>query len=142
YLDPRSTVRRQFIAPGASISTAGNERHAVTVRDGRPVQDSFTLDVQGFEIARHPTAFGDLAPRAEDRAALSGYEAEVCRFVRERLGADQVLSRGWELRRSVDPAAHGAQPPAAGVHVDYAPDHVPGMVARAHARHLPGSGGF
>jgi hypothetical protein len=141
YLDPRSAVRRQFIAPGASTSTAGSERHAVTVRDGRPVQHSFALDVQGFEITRHPTAVRDLAELTDDDA-LAGYEAEVCRFVQDRLGADRVLSRGWERRRSVDPGAHGAQPPARGVHVDYAPDHVPGMVARASARHLPDGGGF
>ncbi|MGY1747788.1 CmcJ/NvfI family oxidoreductase [Modestobacter sp. SYSU DS0511] len=72
----------------------------------------------------------------------SVYVPEVCRFVQEQLGADQVLSRGWELRRSVAPAEHGAQPPASGVHVDYAPDHVPGMVTRAHARHFPDGPGF
>lgn len=40
------------------------------------------------------------------------------------------------------PGEHGAQPPAAGVHVDYAPEHVPGMVARAHARAFPDDPGF
>jgi hypothetical protein len=139
YLDPRSAVRRLFIARGASVATEGTERHVVAVRDGRPVQDSFRLDVQGFEIADHRSTVADFTdpPQLADV-----YIPEVCRFVRERLGADQVLSRGWELRRSVAPGEHGAQPPAAGVHVDYAPDHVPGMVARAYARSFPGGPGF
>ena len=139
YLDPRSAVRRLFIARGASVATEGTERHVVAVRDGRPVQDSFRLDVQGFEIADHRSTVADFT----DPAQLAGvYIPEVCRFVQERLGADQVLSRGWELRRSVAHGEHGAQPPAAGVHVDYAPDHVPGMVARAYARSFPGGPGF
>ncbi len=139
HLDPRSTVRRQFISPGAVVATAGTERHVVTVHDGRPVQGSFDLDVHGFEIRRHPTAVTDFSDAGRLEAV---YVPEVCRLVQERLGADQVLSRGWELRRSVAPAAHDAQPPAAGVHGDYAPDHVPGMVARAYARHFPDGPGF
>jgi hypothetical protein len=139
YLDPRSTVRRLFIARGASVATEGTETHVVPVRDGRGVQDSFRLDVQGFEIADHRSAVADFGDQTELETV---YVPEVCRFVQERLGADQVLSRGWELRRSVAPGEHGAQPPAAGVHVDYAPDHVPGMVARAYARSFPDGPGF
>lgn len=139
YLDPRSTLLRQFISPGAVVSTADTEERRVTVRDGRPVEDSFDLDVHGFELRRHQTAVTDLTDPGQLEAV---YVPEVCRLVQERLGADQVLSRGWELRRSVDPAAHDAQPPAGGVHVDYAPEHVPGMVARAYARHFPDGPGF
>jgi hypothetical protein len=111
----------------------------VTIRDGRPVEDSFGLDVQGFELLDHSSAVENFTAPAE---LESHYVPEICRFVQEKLGADQVLSRGWELRRSVAPAEHGAQPPAAGVHVDYAPDHVAGMVARAYARHFPDGPGF
>jgi len=139
YLDPRSTPGRLFIARGASISTDRTEKRAVTIRNGRPVQDSFELDVHGFQIIDHASAVADFTDPAE---LESVYVPEVCRFVQEQLGADHVLSRGWELRRSVAPAEHGAQPPAAGVHVDYAPDHVPGMVARAYARHFPDGPGF
>ena len=139
FLDPRSTVRRQFIAPGGRVSTERMAEHRVTVRDGRPVQGSFDLDVQGFTVLDHSSGVEDLTD--PDQLA-STYVPEVCRLVQDRLGADQVLSRGWELRRSVAPAGHGAQPPAAGVHVDYAPDHVPGMVARAYARHFPDGPGF
>ena len=139
YLDPRSTVRRLFIARGASVATEDTEKHLVAVQDGRPVQNSFELDVHGFEIVEHRSAISDFTDPAELTAT---YVPEICRFVQERLGADQVLSRGWELRRSVAPGEHGAQPPAGGVHVDYAPDHVPGMVARAYARHFPDGPGF
>ena len=139
FLDPRSTVLRQFIAPGGRVATERTERHAVPVRDGRPVQGSFALDVHGFAVRDHRSAVTDFTDPEQLRSV---YVAEVCRFVQEQLGADQVLSRGWELRRSAAPAEHGAQPPAAGVHVDYAPDHVPGMVARAYARHFPDGPGF
>jgi hypothetical protein len=139
FLDPRSTLGRQFIAPGARIATARSEKHPVTIRDGRAIQHSFELDVHGFEIIDHRSAVTDFTNPAQ---LESFYVAEVCRLVQEQLGADQVLSRGWELRRSVAPAEHGAQPPAGGGHVDYAPDHVPGMVARAYARHFPEGPGF
>ena len=139
FLDPRSTLRRQFIARGARIATERTRKHPVTIRDGRPVQDSFELDVHGFEVVDHRSAVTDFTDAAQ---LESCYVTETGRLVQERLGADQVLSRGWELRRSVAPAEHGAQPPAGGVHVDYAPDHVPGMVARAYARHFPDGPGF
>jgi hypothetical protein len=95
--------------------------------------------VHGFAVHGHRSAVDDFTDPAQ---LASTYVAEVCGFVQEQLGADQVLSRGWELRRSVAPAEHGAQPPAAGVHVDYDPDHVPGMVARAYARHFPDGPGY
>ncbi|MGY1844635.1 CmcJ/NvfI family oxidoreductase [Modestobacter sp. SYSU DS0875] len=139
FLDPRSTVLRLFIAPGARTSTVRSEQHPVTIRNGRPVRRSFALDVHGFAIVDHRSAVTDLTDPAQ---LESVYVPEVCRFVQEQLGVDLVLSRGWELRRSVAPAEHGAQPPASGVHVDYAPDHVPGMVARAYARHFPDGPGF
>lgn len=136
---PQFEPRRQFIAPGGRVSTERTEKHSVEIRNGRPLQDTFALDVQGFRIAGHRSAVADFTDPAQ---LESVYVDEVCRFVQEQLGADQVLSRGWELRRSVAPAAHGAQPPAAGVHVDYAPDHVPGMVARAYTKYFPAGPGF
>lgn len=139
YLDPGSPLGRLFIAPGASISTDRTEKHAVTVRNGRSVQESFALDVHGFEVLGHSSRVADFTDPAE---VESVYVPEVSRFVQEKLGADEVLSRGCEVRRSLAPAEHSAQPPAAGVHVDYAPDHVPGMVARAYARHFPDGPGF
>ncbi|MQA34363.1 CmcJ/NvfI family oxidoreductase [Modestobacter roseus] len=139
FLDRGSRVLRQFISPAGRAATAGTEPHPVTVHDGRPVQRSFALDEHGFAVVDHRSAVTDFT----DRAQLEDvYVPEVCHLVQQQLGADHVLSRGWELRRSVDPAQHGAQPPASGVHVDYAPDHVPGMVARAYARHVPDGPAF
>ncbi|MBB3675167.1 CmcJ/NvfI family oxidoreductase [Modestobacter versicolor] len=139
FLDPGTTPLRQFIAPGARVSTERSVQHPVDVRDGRPVQGTFALDVQGFEVVDHRSAVTDFTDQGQLEQV---YVDEVCRFVQQRLGADQVLSRGWELRRSVAPAEHGAQPPAGGVHVDYAPDHVPGMVTRAYRRHFPDGPGY
>jgi hypothetical protein len=128
-----------FIARGTSFSTDRTEKHAVTIRNGRAAQSPFELDVHGFEIIDHSSAVADFTDPAQLETV---YAPETCRFVQDRLGADEVLSRGWEVRRSIDPGEHGAQPPATGVHVDYAPDHVPGMVARAYARHFPDGPGF
>jgi hypothetical protein len=139
YLDPRSPLGRLFIARGASFSTDRTEKHAVTIRNGRAAQNPFDLDVHGFGIIDHASAVADFTDPSQLETV---YAPEICRLVQEKLGADEVLSRGWELRRSIDPGEHGAQPPAAGVHVDYAPDHVPGMVARAYARHFPDGPGF
>ena len=131
YLAPGSTDLRQFIARGARIATERTEQHPVTIRDGRAVP-GFALDVHGFQLLDHRSAVTDFT----DPAQLEhGYVDEVCRFVQEQLGADHVVSRGWELRRSVAPAEHGAQPPACSVNVDYATYHVPGMVEVVDSRY-------
>src|SRR4051795_244064 len=80
YLDPGSGLGRLFIARGASISTDRTEKHAVTIRNGRAVQDSFELDVYGFEVVDHSSALTDFTDPAE---LQSVYVPEVCRFVQE-----------------------------------------------------------
>src|SRR3954465_1917263 len=64
YLAPGSSLGRLFIARGASISTDRTEKHAVTIRDGRAVQDSFELDVHGFQITGHSSAVTDVTDPA------------------------------------------------------------------------------
>jgi hypothetical protein len=53
YLSPESTILRRFTAPGASINTGRYDSHAVPIRNGRPLQDTFRVDIHGFEIVRH-----------------------------------------------------------------------------------------
>ena len=79
YLSPGSTVLRRFTAPGASVNTGAYEPHTVEIRNARPVQDSFRLDVQGFEIVRHPSAVTDFTDKEELDAV---YIPEVVEFVR------------------------------------------------------------
>jgi hypothetical protein len=134
YLAPESTMLRRFTAPGASINTGIYEPHVVPIHDGRPVQDSFRLDIQGFEVVRRPSAVADFADKAEVDAV---YVPEVVEFIKERTGADAVVSRGAVLRRAADPGEHGSQPQAALIHIDYSPEGAEKVAARVYAEQFP-----
>ena len=125
---------RRFTAPGASINTGIYEPHVVPIHDGRPVQDSFRLDIQGFEVVRRPSAVADFADKAEVDAV---YVPEVVEFIKERTGADAVVSRGAVLRRAADPGEHGSQPQAALIHIDYSPEGAEKVAARVYAEQFP-----
>jgi hypothetical protein len=134
YLAPQSTVLRRFTAPGESINTGVYEPHMVPIRNGRPVQDSFRLDIHGFEIVRHPSAVADFTDPAEVDAV---YVPEVLDFVKEHTGADAVASRGAVLRRAADPGEHASQPQAALIHIDYSPEGAERVAARVYAEQFP-----
>src|SRR5215470_3351633 len=92
YLAPESKVLRRFTAPGASVNTGTYRSYVMPVHDGRPVQDTFTLDRHGFEIVEHRSAVADFTDREEvDRV----YVAEVADFVKSYTGADRVATLGW-----------------------------------------------
>jgi hypothetical protein len=139
YLSPQSTVLRRFTAPGASVNTGSYESHAVPIRNGRPVQDSFRLETHGFEIVRHRSAIRDFTDKAEVEAV---YIPEVVEFVKDRTGTDEVASRGAVLRRSADPAANASQPQAALVHIDYGPEGAAMTAARVYAEAFPDGTGY
>src|SRR5699024_4057073 len=65
YLAPESKVLRRFTAPGNSVNTGIYDAHVVPVYNGRPVQDSFDLDVHGFEIIDQPSAVKDFTDKVE-----------------------------------------------------------------------------
>jgi hypothetical protein len=111
----------------------------VRIRNGRLLQDAFRTDTQGFEIARHRSAVGDFTDKAEVEAV---YLLEVIDFIKERTGADAVVTRGGVLRRSEAPAEHGSQPHAALVHIDYGPDGAEMTAARVYAEHFPDGPGY
>ena len=139
YLAPGSTVLRRFTAPGASINTGSYESHTVQVHNGRPLMDTFRIDIQGFEIATHPSSVGDFTDKAEVDAV---YLPEVIAFIKERTGADEVVSRGAVLRRSAAPAEHASQPQAALVHIDYGPEGAEMTAARVYAEQFPDGPGY
>jgi hypothetical protein len=139
YLAPGSTVLRRFTAPGNSVNTGRYETHAVPIRDGRPVQGTFRLETHGFELLRHESAVRDFTDKAEVDAV---YVPEVLDFVKGRLGADEVVSRGWVLRRSVAPGENASQPAAGLVHIDYAPEGAAEVAAAVYAEHVPDGPGY
>ncbi|MBV9716589.1 MAG: hypothetical protein JOZ64_14515, partial [Solirubrobacterales bacterium] len=104
------------------------------IRNGRPVQDEFRLDVHGFEIVRHRSAVTDFTDTAQLEAV---YASEVIEFVKQRTGADEVVSRGAVLRRSAAPGVHGSQPAAALIHIDYSPEGAEMVAKRVYAEKFP-----
>src|SRR3712207_9494625 len=122
---PRSTL-----FPYTTLFRSEYETHVVPIRDGRPVQEQFTVATHGFRLARHRSAVRDFTDKAEVDAV---YVPEVLDFVKAELGADRVVSRGWVLRRSAAPGENASQPQAGLVHIDYAPEGAAEMAAAVHA---------
>jgi hypothetical protein len=139
YLAPQSKVLRRFTAPGHSINTGEYDSHTVPIRNGRPVQDTFDVDVHGFTLARHRSAVTDFTDKAEVDAV---YVPEVLDFVQQQLGATRVVSRGWVLRRSAAPGENASQPQAGLVHCDYAPEGAREMAEQVYAEHVPDGPGY
>ena len=84
--------------------TGTYQDHAVHIRDGRPLRDSFDLDVHGFVFVDHPTAVPDFYVPEN----VSGiYYPEAEKLLRETTGAkrvhifDHTLRHGNEADRKV-----------------------------------------
>ena len=87
YVANGSFVNRRFVAPGVEHNTGRYETHAVQIRDARAIRDHFNLDVQGFVLARKPSAVQDFFNKETvDRI----YQDEVVDIVRSLTGATRV----------------------------------------------------
>jgi len=104
---------------GLMRSTTGTyAQHIVSIEDGRPIRDSFTLDGAGFELADHPTQVRDFF----DRDALPAvYYPEMERLIAERSGARRVHVFDHTLRSSDDDvrAERKIREPVKSAHNDY-----------------------
>ncbi|MBO0749685.1 MAG: hypothetical protein J2O44_04530 [Porphyrobacter sp.] len=151
FVDPGQFVTRRYVSQGAEINTGTYSDHEVTIRDGMPIRDHFTLDEHGFTIARQPTAVGDFHDKAQvDRL----YEREVERHVQQLTGADKVVARGWMIRTSADLSERakqkaegythsgGIQPPAGEAHVDVNTETARRMAQATYDKHFPDGPGF
>jgi hypothetical protein len=151
FVDPGDFLTRRYVSQGAEINTGTYSDHEVTIRDGMPIRDHFTLDEHGFAIARQPTAVTDFHDKAQiDRL----YEAEVKRHVQELTGADKVVARGWMIRTSADLSERaaqkaegythtgGIQPPAGEAHVDVNSATSRRMAEATYKKHFPDGPGF
>lgn len=139
YLSERSTVLRRFTAPGESVNTGEYEDFEVAVRNGRPLQDAFTLEDHGFELRTLPSAVKDFTDR-DELARVYGPEIEA--FVKERTGADEVALLGPTLRRAADPKENDSQPAAGLVHIDFSPEGAPAHVQEMYEKHFPNGQGY
>jgi hypothetical protein len=139
YLAPESTVLRRFTAPGNSVNTDTYRSHVMPIHDGRPIQDQFTLDRNGFEILEHRSAVADVTDRDEVNRI---YPAEVADVVRSHTGADRVATLGWMLRRAAAPKEHASQPQAALVHDDFSVVGARERARSAYASFFPDGPGY
>lgn len=122
YLAPTSGKPRTYAfdpPPGEPKSTNLPEPHQVPIFDGRLLAKDFSLDREGFELVRHPTAVKNFYDEAEIRRV---YYPAVEAFMRATLKADRVVIFDHTVRKRVDGAADirggGPRQPATRVHVD------------------------
>ena len=99
-------------------NTSSFAPHSVSVQDGRPVRDTFSLDGSGFELVDDPTRMQSFYDAEELRGV---YYAEVERLIAARSGAVRVHIFDHTIRTS-DEAVRLTQKlrePVLAVHNDY-----------------------
>ena len=122
YLAPTAGKPRTYAfdpPPGELKTTALPESHQVPIFNARAIADSFSLDREGFALARHPTRVKDFYDDEEVRAV---YYPAAEAFIRATLKADRVFIFDHTVRRRVagapDVRGGGPRQPATRVHVD------------------------
>jgi hypothetical protein len=94
------------------------EQREMTIRNGRPLRDTFDLDTHGFAFVDHRTKMKDFTDEAERKRV---YDAEVADLIRKHSGASEVLVFDHTIRIGDEAAQKaGARPQVKGVHNDYA----------------------
>ncbi len=131
---------------GAPRVFFNTERHSVLIRDLRPLAGALSLEREGFELRRHPTAVRDLY---DDDALEQVYYPEIEALLRALTGASRVVV--FDATRRSDGGAgarnrDGARGPAIRVHVDYTensgPQRVKDLMGEAEAARLAASGAW
>ena len=151
YVDPGDFVTRRYVSQGREINTGTYSDHEVTVRDGMPIRDHFTLDTHGFMIAKQPSVITDFRDKEQVERL---YEREVEANVMALTGASKVIARGWMIRTSADLSEHsgqkvenykhsgGIQPPAGEAHVDINGATARKMAEMTYKQHFPDGPGY
>ena len=100
------------------------KQHVMTIRNGRPLRDTFKLDTHGFVFTDHRTAMQDFTDEAERKRV---YDREVAELIKKHSGASDVLVFDHTIRVGDEQAmkAINARPPVKGVHNDYTEDSAP-----------------
>jgi hypothetical protein len=156
YVDEGDFVTRRYVSQGAEINTGTYSDHEVTIRDGMPIREHFSLDMHGFMIGKSPSAITDF----HDPEKIDGlYMDEVGAYVKRVTGADHVVTRGsvgkgWMVRTSADLSERarekvenyehggGVQPPAGEAHVDLDTETAQNMAAKLYREEFPDGPGF
>jgi hypothetical protein len=100
------------------------ELREMTIRNGRPIRDSFRLDTHGFVFVDHHTAMKDFTDEAERKRV---YDREVAELIKKHSGASEVLVFDHTIRAGDEKVQQstGARPPVKGVHNDYTEKSAP-----------------
>ena len=98
--------------------------HEVTIRNGRPLRDTFELDTHGFAFVDHATRVKDFTDEDERKRV---YDPEVEALIKRHSGASEVVVFDHTIRVGDEAArnATGARPPVKGVHNDYTESSAP-----------------
>src|SRR5882672_1715914 len=86
------------------------KQHMMTIRNGRPLRDSFKLDTHGFVFTDHHTTMKDFTDEAERKRV---YDREVAELIKKHSSASEVLVFDHTIRIGDDQAmkAINARPP-------------------------------
>lgn len=100
------------------------EQREMSVRNGRPLRDTFRLDTHGFVFVDHATQVRDFTDEAE-RARV--YDPEVQALIKKHSGASHVVVFDHTIRIGDEEVqkATGARPTVKGVHNDYTETSAP-----------------
>ena len=98
--------------------------HEMTIRDGRPLRDTFKLDVHGFVFVDHATRVRDIMDAAERKSV---YDPEVQALIRKHSGASDVVVFDHTIRASDDETrgSSSIRPTVKSVHNDYTETSAP-----------------
>lgn len=94
------------------------QQYEMTVRNGRPLRDTFDFDTHGFVFVEHRTGVRDFTDEGE---RLRVYNPEVQALIKKHSGASDVVVFDHTIRVSDEEQqkATNARPTVKGVHNDY-----------------------
>jgi hypothetical protein len=94
-----------------------NEPHQIAIHNARPLLETLSLDLQGFELAHGTTAVSDFDDAAELKRT---YDQEVADLVLAKTGAKRALVFDHTVRRiGGDDSSAAKRKPVHVVHNDY-----------------------
>jgi hypothetical protein len=113
-------VEVRVYPPSSGLATVrpASVRHAVPIRDARPIAGRLRLDEHGFELHSRPTAFADFYDEA---AVRERYYLEVESVLRALTGAHAVIAFDHNVRSAARAARGevGVRLPVDQAHNDY-----------------------
>jgi hypothetical protein len=117
-MEGRPVIYQYEPPPGVPARTGEYDAHRIRIRDGRPIADRLSLDVEGFVLVRAPTAVRDFADDAQVRAA---YYPKVERIIAAATGAQLAVNFDHTIRNAAraESGEAGIRPPVGRAHNDF-----------------------